>query len=127
MTEEHKQKVRDGIKKYWANRDKNEPTNWTGRKQSPEHIEKRLKSRGMNYNPNHPMWSKPDRAAHRLWVIAVKKRDNYSCVYCGSTQKLHAHHILTKHKHPELSLIVNNGITLCHDCHWAEHRLNGYL
>jgi hypothetical protein len=127
MTDEHKQKIRDGIKKYWENRDPNEPTNWTGRKQSEEHIAKRMESRGMNYNePKHPAWDEKRRDG-QIWSKNVKVRDNYCCVYCGATENLHSHHILTKHKHPEFALFINNGITLCHTCHWDEHRMNGYI
>ena len=127
MTEEHKQKIRDGIANYWKNRDPDEPTNWKGRKQSEEHIRKRLQSRGMNYNYNHPVWSNAERAEGHKWSKEVKKRDNYTCVYCGSTENLHSHHILSKHKHPEHRLLLNNGITLCGVCHREEHKINGYL
>lgn len=58
------------------------------------------------------------------WAQQVKKRDT-ACLYCGSTSKLHAHHILSKSKHPDHALFLNNGITLCEVCHIQEHILNG--
>lgn len=93
--------------------------------QSPEWIQKRIESRGMKYNEG-PVWTQGERGQKNSWSSKVKKRDG-CCVYCGSKEKLNAHHILSAHKHPEFRLIINNGITLCHTCHWDEHRLNGYL
>lgn len=61
------------------------------------------------------------------WSSQVKERDGFRCSICGSEKKLHAHHILSKSKHPELILVLNNGVTLCSICHNEEHRLNGYL
>lgn len=60
----------------------------------------------------------------KAWSIQVRERDT-ACLYCGSTNKLHAHHILSKVKHPEHALFLNNGITLCEVCHIQEHTING--
>lgn len=60
----------------------------------------------------------------KSWALKIKRRDTI-CLYCGSTDKLHAHHILSKGKHPEFALFINNGITLCETCHIQEHYLNG--
>lgn len=54
------------------------------------------------------------------WSKTVKKRDKI-CVICGSTDKLQAHHIIHKKYRPELSLNVNNGITLCSTHHYETH------
>ena len=67
------------------------------------------------------------RYGMKTWAKKVKEKDNRRCVYCGSNKKLHAHHILSKTKHPEWALFVNNGITLCHECHIEEHKINGCL
>lgn len=58
------------------------------------------------------------------WAIQVKARD-CSCLYCGSASNLHAHHILSKVKHPDWALFLDNGITLCEVCHIQEHTING--
>ena len=47
------------------------------------------------------------------------------CSYCGSTGDLHAHHILPVSKFPGMSLVDNNGTSLCIPCHKEHHRLNG--
>lgn len=68
--------------------------------------------------------SRVERPYHesRLWTETVKKRDGGKCRVCGSTSKLHAHHIKLRSKHPELALDLDNGITLCFSCHMDEHR-----
>jgi len=63
----------------------------------------------------------------KKWRKEVWKRDNYSCVYCGSNKNLNAHHILSVSKHFDFALFINNGITLCVSCHKAEHQLNGII
>ena len=55
-----------------------------------------------------------------IWSKQVKERDG-KCLDCGTTQDLHAHHIKPKSSHPELSLDMQNGKTLCYRCHKAEH------
>jgi endogenous inhibitor of DNA gyrase (YacG/DUF329 family)/predicted nucleic-acid-binding Zn-ribbon protein len=60
--------------------------------------------------------------AGRAWREAVKIRDRNRCVKCGSTEKLHVHHIKAYTLHLELRFDVNNGQTLCAACHHTEHR-----
>jgi len=59
----------------------------------------------------------------KVWADAVKARDG-KCVDCGTDEDLHAHHIKAKSSHPEISLDVSNGKTLCYRCHKAEHERN---
>jgi hypothetical protein len=53
----------------------------------------------------------------KRWRIAVLKRDNYSCQNCGNRERLEVDHIKRWHEYPELRHDINNGRTLCHDCH----------
>jgi len=55
------------------------------------------------------------------WRAKIIRRDK-KCLSCGSTNRLHAHHLDSWSKHPERRFAVDNGATLCHDCHWAFHR-----
>mgnify|MGYP000303142762 CR=1 FL=1 len=59
--------------------------------------------------------------AIRGWAKLVKGRDNNECQVCGSEEDLQAHHIFHKLQYPELSLNLNNGITLCKDNHYESH------
>lgn len=57
-----------------------------------------------------------------LWQRSVKERDNFTCQHCHTTTHLHAHHVKPQAAFPELMHDINNGITLCRDCHLDEHR-----
>jgi len=70
------------------------------------------------------------RKAYREWREAVFKRDNYTCKDCGvKGGYLQAHHIKQVKDFPEKIYELNNGVTLCVDCHQKKHpelKLNIY-
>ena len=68
------------------------------------------------------------------WRAKVFKRDNYECSKCGTKKNLHAHHInqlydicdkydinIDKILNSKEFNDIDNGITLCQDCHALEH------
>ena len=55
------------------------------------------------------------------WREAVFERDNYTCQECGKRGSLQAHHIKHWAKNRELRLCIDNGITLCPECHSIKH------
>lgn len=57
---------------------------------------------------------------YKLWRESVFSRDGYKCVICGisgSKTYLNADHIKPFCKFPELRLAIDNGRTLCVECH----------
>lgn len=63
---------------------------------------------------------------YRHWVKKVILRDK-KCVFCGSVNRLEADHIEPLSKHPEKSYDVQNGRTLCRNCHKQTETYGGKL
>ena len=81
-----------------------------------------------NKGENHYEWKdylhiEGRKDALRKWGKSVKKRDNYVCQKCGSTDKsiIQAHHIIPKSKDHSCEFDESNGISLCIYCHYKEH------
>jgi 5-methylcytosine-specific restriction endonuclease McrA len=59
---------------------------------------------------------------YKNWRKSVFERDNYTCVGCKERGgKLTADHIKQWAYYPELRFDINNGRTLCIDCHRKTH------
>lgn len=58
---------------------------------------------------------------YRKWVKDVLQRDNYSCQDCGSKDNLQAHHIEPYSQNPYMRVVLENGVTLCGECHSNQH------
>lgn len=79
-----------------------------------------------NKGENHPNYkhdrslvkSKRSRYENTVWTQEVFKRDDYTCQECKQRGgKLQADHIKPYATHPESRWDLNNGRTLCVDCH----------
>jgi len=106
-----------------------------GKPKSEEHKQKLSKIRrdlGLAKGSRNPKWKggitsmaesirKSDE--YRIWRHAIFERDNYTCQECGDDEggNLHAHHIKLRREFPELTLAIDNGITLCVVCHIRLH------
>jgi hypothetical protein len=86
---------------------------------------------------NHPNWNpeltQEDRENKRRidgideWRLAVFHRDDFTCQKCKCRGgKLHAHHIRNYANNKDLRVVVNNGATLCEDCHRGFHGRYGH-
>lgn len=57
------------------------------------------------------------------WRMAVFERDDFRCQICGNIGiYLQAHHIKSWCDYPDLRIKIDNGITLCKNCHSEIHR-----
>ena len=63
----------------------------------------------------------------KLWRETVFKRDNYQCVWGGKEHgsKLNADHIKSFVLFPELRFALENGRTLCVECHKTTNTFGG--
>jgi len=89
-----------------------------------------------NVGENHQRWNanltdeerekKRNIEGYPEWRKAVYERDNYSCVCCEKKGgKLNAHHLNGYDKFKEERLVLENGVTLCNECHLDFHNLYG--
>lgn len=104
LSDEHKKKISEKHK---------------GKKFTPE-------QRAKLCGKNHPNWKGGltsltrkirNSLEYKLWRKAVLQRDDYSCIWCGRTINLHVDHIKPFALYPELRFAIDNGRTLCFDCH----------
>lgn len=92
-----------------------------------------LRIQGINHPSYNPNISEEDRLDRRLshknkvWRAEVYKRDNYSCKCCNQKKvELNAHHLDGYNWCKEKRHDVDNGITLCIECHVLFHKNYGY-
>lgn len=136
-----------GLPAPWALGEKN--VNWKGgqwcvdcgnrvpnvRKRDPETI--RCKPCAGKFYRGENSWnwkggiSKYNRMSYEYikWAKSVYAKDHYTCAMCHKhcTKDIQAHHILSWKDAPELRLEVNNGITLCFDCHLTTRGKESYF
>lgn len=72
----------------------------------------------------HGRWRNTNE--NREWRKAVFKRDDYTCMCCGSRGfEINAHHIFNYATHKDMRFDLDNGITLCKKCHKQFHSKYG--
>ena len=118
-SEESKRKMSVGHK------DQSSPRGMLGKKHS---LETRQKISESARGEKHPNWKggistineKVRKSLeYKLWREAVFARDNYQCIWGGKEHgtKIQADHIKPFALYPELRFAIDNGRTLCDDCH----------
>jgi hypothetical protein len=79
----------------------------------------------INKKTIRPKSTKQQRGFNQVaWSTLVRLRDG-KCTECKSVYDLHAHHIKSFKDNEELRYDVNNGVTLCSQCHRKWHKENG--
>lgn len=130
FSEEHKRKIgkaslgrkhTEEAKRKVSNAQKGNK-HWLGKHHSEE-TRRKIGRRGEE-SPNWRGGKTPVNRAirqsleYKLWREAIFKRDNYTCVWCGERGgKLNADHIKPFVDYPELRFALDNGRTLCIECH----------
>lgn len=79
-----------------------------------------------NYNPNLDRTSR-NTAEYGQFVRNVLIRDNFTCIRCGKydTENSEVHHLNGYCWDVENRLNINNGVTLCANCHGEFHSIYG--
>ncbi len=117
----------------WNKGKKGSQVAWNkGMKLTEEHLTKLRKPHPSARRENNHNWkggmsseNKMIRESfeYRLWRTSVFERDDYTCIWCGlhsgkgKAVTLHADHIKPFAFYPELRFAIDNGRTLCVDCH----------
>jgi 5-methylcytosine-specific restriction endonuclease McrA len=100
-------------------------------KTDPEFVERVLKAQNRKSGPDHWNWkggvtpiNQRDRVSedYSSWRLAVFSRDRFCCRVCKSKENLQAHHINSWAEFPEDRFVLQNGLTLCKDCHDQYHK-----
>lgn len=91
-----------------------------------------------NKGENHPNWKMDKTDEERLigratpenweWRHNVYCRDSFICQICGTNMSgvFNAHHLYNWADYPELRYDINNGVTLCENCHTLFHKEYGW-
>lgn len=142
LSKEHKQKLQEGFKKSGFKR-KNpiseEHKKAISKANSNPSMETRIRKSKANKkrvnDGTHHFWkggktaeSKKIRESfqYKLWRTAVFERDNYTCIFCFKRGgDLNADHIKPFSIYPELRFAIDNGRTLCHNCHMKTDTYGG--
>lgn len=67
-----------------------------------------------------------DRKHYYKFRLRVFTRDNFTCQICNKIGGyLEAHHIKSWKNYPKERFDINNGITLCKECHKLYHKIYG--
>lgn len=125
---EHKIKLSEARKNFYKNGGIH-PRGMLGKRPSDETRRKMSEAskgeKAYNYKGGRRSKNKiiRDNIEYRLWREAVFARDNWTCQKCKLKGiYLHSHHIKNFSQYIELRFAIDNGITLCIECHNKFHK-----
>lgn len=109
LTEEHKLKIGKSNKITYSS---------VEMKKKMSNIQKGEKSYWWKGGKTNILISIRNSSEYRQWRTIIFERDNYTCIWCNKKGgKLNADHIKSFALYPELRFDIDNGRTLCIDCH----------
>ena len=119
FTQQHRENISKGLKaskkaeKFWFKKGKGNPL--YGRNQTG--------SANANWKGGITNSNQQRRNDPRLkeWRTKVFERDNFTCQHCLQKGYLHAHHIVPFSQDFSKAFDLDNGITLCVECHEKVH------
>lgn len=84
-----------------------------------------------NWNPNLTQDDREDKrndVKHTKWSRDTKERDNYTCQVCYDDKggNLISHHLESYNSNVKLRYDIDNGVTLCEECHINFHKEYGF-
>ena len=91
-------------------------------------IEKRSGENNPKWNPNitdEERRIKRNYHEYSEWRSEIYKRDGYTCICCKTKGCIEAHHLNGYNWDREHRTDINNGVTLCKDCHNEFHNIYG--
>jgi len=115
-SDEKREKIRQatlGKKKNF----KEPHANWFQKGQKPEHG---FKKGSTPWNTGLRKSERRSSTKYNDWTKRIRERDGNKCTKCGSTNRLHVHHIIPWKGNKELRYEDSNAITLCVKCHGKE-------
>ena len=101
----------------------------SGNRKSCGCLIKRTGENHPRYNPNLTDEERFNKRGHEhiMWSQQVLSDDNYTCQICNQLRgNLNAHHLNGWNAFPEQRFDLDNGVTLCTDCHKEFHSEYGY-
>jgi 5-methylcytosine-specific restriction endonuclease McrA len=107
----------------------------TGQKRSKEVVDKIREKRKIQVGDKCPSWKggitpvvrmARNHERYSIWRKSIFDRDEYICQVCKTSGKyLNGHHIVGVYENIDLIYNVDNGLTLCKDCHLLFHNKYG--